>query len=99
MNSDMLFVVHDAFQSIYTWQYIASSSDNANAILDTHHYEGEQHSIVTYEVFGTNFVFQGQLTDVCQFGTTLSNNEGKILTVVGEFSGAQTDCRPLWNQN
>jgi hypothetical protein len=36
----MLFIVHDAFQSIYDWGYIAGTADNPNAVLDTHHYEG-----------------------------------------------------------
>lgn len=35
-NSEMLFIIHDAFQSIYYWTSFA----NPNAVLDTHHYEG-----------------------------------------------------------
>jgi hypothetical protein len=38
-NSQMLFIIHDAFQSIYSWSSF-STPDNPNAVLDTHHYEG-----------------------------------------------------------
>lgn len=40
-NSNMLFVIHDAFLSLYDWTSFPSSQDIANGVLDTHHYEGE----------------------------------------------------------
>jgi hypothetical protein len=40
-NSNMLFVIHDAFLSLYEWTSFPSSQDIANGVLDTHHYEGE----------------------------------------------------------
>ena len=43
-------------------------------------------------VFGTDFDLQGQISDVCNFGTSLASVEGTLSTVVGEFCGAQTDC-------
>jgi len=43
-------------------------------------------------VFGTTFDLQGQISDVCSFGTSLAGIEGTLSTVVGEFCGAQTDC-------
>ena len=43
-------------------------------------------------VFGTTFDLQGQITDVCSFGTSLAGIESTLSTVVGEFFGAQTDC-------
>jgi hypothetical protein len=88
-NSQMLFIIHDAFQSIYYW----TSYGNANAVLDTHHYEGLnsiRHILIA--VFGSTFELQAQISDVCGFGTSLAGIEGSIITVVGEFSGAQTDC-------
>lgn len=38
-NGQMLFIIHDAFQSIFSWSSF-SSPDYPNAVLDTHHYEG-----------------------------------------------------------
>jgi glucan 1,3-beta-glucosidase len=39
-NNNMLFVMQDAFLSLYTWASFPSSSDIANGVIDTHHYEG-----------------------------------------------------------
>jgi hypothetical protein len=36
----MSFIVHDAFLSLNSWDYLAQPADNPNAVLDTHHYEG-----------------------------------------------------------
>src|SRR5271170_1055569 len=47
-------------------------------------------------VFGSTFDLAGQINDVCSFGTELSYVNPSILTVVGEFCGAQTDCNHLW---
>jgi hypothetical protein len=46
-------------------------------------------------VFGSDFDLDSQISDVCGFGSQLAGNEGNIFTVVGEFSGAQTDCNVL----
>jgi hypothetical protein len=43
-------------------------------------------------VFGTTFDLQGQISNVCSFGTSLADIEVTMSTVVGEFCGAQTDC-------
>lgn len=91
-NSQMLFIIHDAFQSIYSWSSF-SSPDNPNAVLDTHHYEGSSLiEKILIVVFGNTFELQAQISDVCNFGTSLAGIERSIFTVVGEFSGAQTDC-------
>lgn len=93
-NSNMLFVIHDAFLSLYDWTSFPSSSDIANGVLDTHHYEGWHHPLCSLTiVFGTTFDLEGQITDICNFGTySLIGAEYSIATVVGEFTGAQTDC-------
>jgi hypothetical protein len=88
-NSQMTFVIHDAFLSLYEWTSFA----NPNGLLDTHHYEGSNPCQLTLTaVFGADFALQGQITEVCRFGTTIASIEGTISTVVGEFTGAQTDC-------
>jgi hypothetical protein len=46
-------------------------------------------------VFGSTFDFQGQLNDICSFGTELAGVQNSLITVVGEFCGAQTDCTHL----
>jgi hypothetical protein len=43
-------------------------------------------------VFGSTFDLGGQLSDVCNFGWSISGLEPTLSIVVGEFSGAQTDC-------
>jgi hypothetical protein len=94
-NRDMLFVIHDAFLSLYDWTSFPNSKDIANGVLDTHHYEGETpHYRMLTEVFGTTFDLDGQISDVCDFGTySLIGAEYSIAAVVGEFCGAQTDCK------
>ena len=91
----MIFVIHDAFLSLFDWTSFPSPQDIANGVLDTHHYEGAQLPLIISDkvVFGTTFDLEGQITDVCNFGTySLIGAEDSIATVVGEFSGAQTDC-------
>ena len=46
-------------------------------------------------VFGSTYDLARQINDVCSFGTELSIVNPSILTVVGEFTGAQTDCCPV----
>ena len=96
-NSDMLFIIHDAFASLYYWTSYSSPA-NPNCVLDTHHYEGMGWiDCLLTVVFGSTFDLGGQINDVCSFGSELANVEPSILTVVGEFSGAQTDCKYLWD--
>jgi hypothetical protein len=38
-----------------------------------------------------------QISDVCSFGTELSYVQYSIDVVVGEFTGAQTDCSSFGN--
>ena len=40
-NNNLLFVMQDAFLSLYDWAYFPSSSDRPNGVIDTHHYEGD----------------------------------------------------------
>jgi glucan 1,3-beta-glucosidase len=90
-NSDMLFIIHDAFLSLYEWTSFPRSTDKPNAVLDTHHYEGWcHHRYHSQAVFGSTFDLEGQINDVCDFGNSIFYDG--ITTVVGEFCGAQTDC-------
>jgi hypothetical protein len=98
-NGNMLFIIHDAFLSLYNWENFPTPQEQPNGVLDTHHYEGAAKIamlMAAFSVSGT-FVFQDQLNDVCNFGTELASIESGITTVVGEFSSAQTDCTHLLN--
>jgi aryl-phospho-beta-D-glucosidase BglC (GH1 family) len=46
-------------------------------------------------VFGTTFDLSGQINDVCSIGKAIFYDG--ITTVVGEFSGARTDCTKYLN--
>jgi len=37
------------------------------------------------------------LNDICSFGTELASIQSSLITVVGEFCGAQTDCTKYLN--
>lgn len=43
-------------------------------------------------MFTGDYTFANQMGDVCGFGSNIASNNPAIYTVVGEWSGAQTDC-------
>ena len=93
-NGNMLFVFHDAFLPLTTW---ATFDPVPNVVLDTHHYEGELTQVTLTIVFGTTFDLSTQLSNICNLGHNLTLSEQSVKTVVGEWSGAQTDCKHLKN--
>jgi glucan 1,3-beta-glucosidase len=62
-NNNMLFVMQDAFLSLYTWASFPSSSDIANGVIDTHHYEGGWFS-VRLTIFSFRHRFQYVRSDL-----------------------------------
>jgi hypothetical protein len=40
-NGNMLFIIHDAFDSLYDWDNFPSPQEKPNGVLDTHRYEGQ----------------------------------------------------------
>jgi hypothetical protein len=84
-NGNMLFIIHDAFLPLSTW---STFNPVPNAVLDTHHYEGERIPVTLMIVFGTTFDLQGQLYSICGLGNNITVSQGSINTVVGEWSGA-----------
>ncbi|KAI9884006.1 MAG: hypothetical protein M1823_004224 [Watsoniomyces obsoletus] len=90
VNSDVAVVIHDSFQDVLSWNGFMGSGSGPNpVILDTHQ----------YQVFSPDQVALSPTTHVeraCSFGRDKLRSVDKW-TVVGEWSGAQTDCAKWLN--
>ncbi|BFZ64090.1 hypothetical protein YB2330_005228 [Saitoella coloradoensis] len=84
-SSDVDVVIHDAYVGLIEWEGFMNAPDYADVVLDTH----------IYQVFN-NWQLELSLEDHVQAACTQSDSIGlsnqKLWTIVGEFSGAMTDC-------
>jgi glucan 1,3-beta-glucosidase len=89
-NIDTALVLHDGFQDIDSWNgFMGPQSGVWNVMMDTHH----------YEVFQNNLLAQSpdqHIQSVCSFGKDKLTNTDKW-TIVGEWTGALTDCAKYLN--
>ena len=90
-SSNYATAIHDAFQDIDTyWNgfMTPASSGDQNVLLDTHQ----------YQVFSTAQVAMSpsaHVTAACALGSYVAGTD--LWTIVGEWTGAQTDCAQWLN--
>jgi len=88
-SSDIAVVMHDAFLGPQYWNGFANSESGLNnVILDTH----------IYQIFSPAEVAQkpcAHVQSACANGEKLANTDK--WTIVGEWTGAQTDCAKWLN--
>jgi glucan 1,3-beta-glucosidase len=89
-NSQTVLTIHDAFQSItdYWNGFMNSASGVNNVALDTH----------IYQIFTNDLVAQSpsqHVQSACASASQLSSTDK--WTIVGEWTGAQTDCAKWLN--
>ena len=90
-SSNFATTIHDAFQdfqSYWNGKFTPASSGDQNIILDTHQ----------YQIFSSSQVAMSPSAHVsaaCALGSKLANTDK--WTIVGEWTGAQTDCAKWLN--
>ena len=88
-NSETVVVIHDAFQDLNYWSGFLNEAMHASSVmLDTH----------LYQVFspGENAMTPSDhIAKACTFKNKLKSTDK--WTIVGEWSGAQTDCAKWLN--
>ena len=89
-NQDTVVVIHDAFQNIdsYWNGFMNTQSGTSNVALDTH----------IYQVFNNDQVAQSpsqHVSQACSQASGLASTDK--WTIVGEWTGAQTDCAQWLN--
>ncbi|KAJ5773494.1 Exo-beta-1-3-glucanase (Exg1) [Penicillium paradoxum] len=84
-SQDTTLVIHDGFMPTESWNgFMSQSSGVWFVMMDTHHYEVFDNGILTAD---TN----GHISNVCSFANDHVKTSDKW-TVVGEWTGAMTDC-------
>jgi glucan 1,3-beta-glucosidase len=81
-------VIHDAFMQIGYYNNLMQVPNYWNVVLDHHEYQ-------VFSVGQLQLSGQGHVQAACQLGSSLSSEN--LWRVVGEWSGALTDCTPLLN--
>ncbi|KAL5535974.1 hypothetical protein ACEPAF_4068 [Sanghuangporus sanghuang] len=87
-QSDTLVLIHDAFQSLSSWNNFMPPPDFQGVAMDTH----------IYQVFSDGEVAQSEdahVNEACSHGGDLSSFQ--LWTIVGEWSPARTDCAKYLN--
>ena len=88
-NPDTAVVIHDAFQNIDSWNgFMNTQAGTNNVALDTH----------IYQIFTNELVAQSpsdHVANACGNAGLLSSTDK--WTIVGEWTGAQTDCAKWLN--
>jgi glucan 1,3-beta-glucosidase len=86
-NPDTAVVIHDAFEGVGYWNgFMGPGAGVNNVMLDTH----------VYQIFNQEQVsldYNGHVSQACGFASQLSGTDK--WTIVGEWTGATTDCA-LW---
>lgn len=90
INFDTVLTLHDGFQDIDSWNgFMGPSSGVWNVMMDTHH----------YEIFDSGLLVQSpdqHVQSACSFGRNKLTTTDKW-TIVGEWTGAMTDCAKCLN--
>ncbi|MCJ1299167.1 exo-1,3-beta-glucanase [Hypocenomyce scalaris] len=89
-NSDTAVTIHDAFENIDTyWNgFMNAQSGCTNVILDTHQYQ-------VFSQAQVSETLTEHISSACALGPQLAGTDK--WTIVGEWSGAQTDCAQWLN--
>lgn len=90
VSNDTTVVLHDGFQPVDSWNgFMNVASGKWYVMMDTHHYEVFENDLLAQDI-------NGHVSTACQFGSQHLQNVDKW-TVVGEWSGAVTDCAKYLN--
>jgi glucan 1,3-beta-glucosidase len=89
VNLDTALTMHDGFQDINSWNgFMGQDSGVWNVMMDTHH----------YEVFDQGLLSQNtdqHVQTACSYGGKVAATDK--WTIVGEWTGALTDCAKYLN--
>jgi glucan 1,3-beta-glucosidase len=89
-SQELVVIIHDGFMPPTSWNgFMDLASGFYFVILDTHHYEIFQNDVVGLSV-------DQHVQTACGFGNSQVSNTDKW-TIVGEWSGALTDCAKYLN--
>lgn len=83
--ADTTLLLHDGFNPTETWNGFLTGN---NVAMDNHHYEVFQNELLTKDI-------NGHIQDVCSHGSSLQAVDK--WAIVGEWSGATTDCAKYLN--
>lgn len=90
INSDTVLTLHDGFQDIDFWNgFMGPYSGVWNVMMDTHHYEVFDNGLLAQSV-------DQHVQTACSFGKDKLSITDKW-TIVGEWTGALTDCAKYLN--
>jgi len=88
INSDspLVTLIHDGFLGASAWNSFGPGLDAI--MIDTHHYE-------VFDISQLQMTSDAHAASACAFGSQLQG--GSLWTIVGEWSGATTDCAKWLN--
>ena len=85
-NGDTSVIIHDGFENAKQWNGFLSGHGAAGAILDHHEYQCFTNAYVALSP-------QEHIAAICPNAQMWGTGRDKFL-IVGEWSGAMTDCAP-----
>ncbi|CRG90233.1 glucan 1,3-beta-glucosidase [Talaromyces islandicus] len=90
VNQDTVLVLHDGFQDIDSFNgFMGPGSGVWNIMMDTHHYEVFDDGLLSGNI-------DQHVQNACNFGKSKVSTTDKW-TIVGEWTGAMTDCAKYLN--
>jgi aryl-phospho-beta-D-glucosidase BglC (GH1 family) len=91
-QSNILVLIHDAFQPLSYWNgFMSKYTQYTGVAMDTHIYQMFNDQTVSLDE-------AGHIQSACGNAATLSNfNNNQLLTIVGEWTTAMTDCAKYLN--
>lgn len=90
ISQDTVLMIHDGFQDVHSWNgYMGPNSGFWYVMLDTHHYQVFDNGLLGDKV-------SQHIKTACSFGKDELVGADKW-TVVGEWTGAMTDCAKYLN--
>ncbi|QPG75941.1 hypothetical protein FOA43_003327 [Brettanomyces nanus] len=99
VSSDNYFVFHDAFKNTGYWNNVLKENSNITTHTNSSFYNGSIYNIVIdhhrYEVFSTGILalnLTGHIDGLKVYVDEIVKNESIPVKIVGEWSGALTDC-------
>ncbi|KAI1986680.1 hypothetical protein LOZ54_003801 [Ophidiomyces ophidiicola] len=89
-QQNTLVVLSDAFQDPLSWNgFMTAATGMANTVLDTHHYQVFDPALVAWNI-------DQHVQVACNFGKEKVSKTDRP-TIIGEWSGALTDCAKYLN--
>ncbi|OKL59624.1 putative glucan 1,3-beta-glucosidase A [Talaromyces atroroseus] len=89
VNQDTALTMHDGFQDITSWNgFMGQNSGVWNVMMDTHHYEVFDQGLLSQDT-------DQHVQTACAYGDKVAATDK--WTIVGEWTGALTDCAKYLN--